>query len=161
MTAIASVYIETSIPSYYFETRSTPEAITWRRATRHWWEEYRPFFDLVTSDVTLEELSRAPSAKADPGRELLAGLPLAARSDAVVRVAAYYIEHRLVPRAAIADAMHIALASHHGIDHLLTWNIQHLANPNKTKHLAVLNRRLRLSTPTLVTPLTLLPEITP
>jgi len=31
------VYIETTIPSFYFETRSTPEMVARRQWTRHWW----------------------------------------------------------------------------------------------------------------------------
>jgi hypothetical protein len=40
----------------------------------------------------------------------------------------------------------------HEFDFLLTWNIRHLANPNKLAHLTVVNRRLGLLTPQVVTP---------
>ena len=35
----------------------------------------------------------------------------------------------LVPAVASPDAVHIALASVHGIDFLVTWNFKHIANP--------------------------------
>ncbi len=38
------------------------------------------------------------------------------------------------------------------MDFLRTWNIRHLANPNRTDHLIVINRRLGLLTPAIVTP---------
>ena len=54
--------------------------------------------------------------------------------------------------------MHLALASMHSMDFLLTWNCHHLANANKIQHMAVLNGRLRLHLPVITTPLTLIPE---
>ena len=59
-----TVYIETTIPSYYFETRTSPEAIAWRGATLRWWDEYRGGYDLVTSGFVLAELRDAPPTKA-------------------------------------------------------------------------------------------------
>lgn len=71
----------------------------------------------------------------------------------------HYIDQHLVPKG--PDAAHLAMASLHGVDFLLTWNCRHLANANKSRHLAVLNGRLGLPTPVLTTPLTLIPEDEP
>ena len=38
------------------------------------------------------------------------------------------------------------------MEYMLTWNVQHLANPNKRMHLAVLCMRLGLAPPAIVTP---------
>lgn len=73
-------------------------------------------------------------------------------------VVEYYIQHRLMPADAYGDAAHLAMASLHAVDFLLTWNCQHLANANKTRHIAVVNARLGLATPTITTPLSLIPE---
>lgn len=156
---MARVYIETTIPSFYFETRRKLPAPAWRAATRLWWDQYRHAFELCTSEVVLEELSRAPAAKSMPGRGLLDGVAVLPDAPGIAGAAAYYIEHRLVPHDALADALHLAYASVHAIDYLLTWNCRHLANVNKTRHLAVLNDRLGLPIPVLTTPLTLLPEV--
>ena len=63
-----------------------------------------------------------------------------------------------MPAEAGGDAVHLALASMHSIDFLLTWNCRHLANANKIQHLTVLNARLGLHVPVITTPLTLMPE---
>lgn len=153
------MYIETTIPSYYFETRTSAEAVAWRRATRRWWDHARSEYTLVTSEVVLAELDLAPRSRAESGASLLSGLPLLERTDRVVAAAEFYIENRLVPQRAVADAMHLALASVHRIDYLLTWNCRHLANVNKTRHIAAINARLGLGIPVVTTPLTLLPEV--
>lgn len=48
-----------------------------------------------------------------------------------------------MPAGAEGDAMHVAVASMHRMEFLLSWNCRHLANANKIRHLGVLLRRLR------------------
>ena len=54
------------------------------------------------------------------------------------------------------DAFHLAIASYHNCDFILTWNCWHLANANKFAHIRRVNARLGLFVPALVTPLQLL-----
>jgi hypothetical protein len=61
-----------------------------------------------------------------------------------------------MPADPTGDALHLALASHHKCDFLLTWNCLHLANANKFGHIRRINTMLGLFTPTIVTPLELL-----
>jgi hypothetical protein len=35
----------------------------------------------------------------------------------------------IIPQKAASDALHIAVASVHRIDYLVTWNFKHIANP--------------------------------
>ena len=93
------VYIETTIPSFYYEIRTQPE---------------------------MAEIVEA------------------------------YIQHQLMPNDPLGDALHLALASYHKCDFLLTWNCKHLANANKFSHIKRINTILGLFIPTLVTPLELL-----
>ena len=64
----------------------------------------------------------------------------------------------VMPANAIRDPAHIAVATVHRIDYLLTWNCRHLANANKTAHIRRVNALLGLHTPLLVTPLELLEQ---
>ena len=43
-------------------------------------------------------------------------------------VARAMVDRRLIPREYVADALHVAVASVHGIEYLVTWNCKHLAN---------------------------------
>ena len=63
----------------------------------------------------------------------------------VLAVAKIYIERLLMPNDADGDALHLAMASYHNMDVLLTWNCKHLANPNKFGHIDKWVRRLALS----------------
>lgn len=153
-----SVYIETTVPSYYHETRFSPHAAAWRDVTRQWWDRHRRRYDLCTSRFVLAGLARAPAPKGGRARSLLKGLAVLDEPPGLEEVVVYYIERKLTPAEAGGDAVHLALASMHSMDFLLTWNCRHLANANKIQHMAVLDGRLRLHLPVITTPLTLMPE---
>ncbi len=147
-----SVYIETSVPSAHATTRSDPGSLHRRAVTRDWWREQLRRYDAWTSDSVLAELAEGDwPGKAD-AIALIDPLPRLEIDPEVVAVAGRYIKEHLVPADLAGDAVHLAAASVHEMDFLLTWNIRHLANPNKADHLAVINRRLGLLTPAVVTP---------
>jgi hypothetical protein len=155
-----TAYVETTIPSYYFETRQTVEAQAWRASTRSWWKNERPNYEIVTSEIVLAELRLAPAVKSTRCLRLLRGIPLLPELREADHVANFYIENRLMPAATgRGDAAHLALASLHRVDFLLTWNCRHLANSNKIQHLRVLNERLGLPVPVITTPINLVSEI--
>ena len=54
--------------------------------------------------------------------------------------------------AVSGDAIHVAAATVHRVDYLLTWNARHMANPNKRAHFATICLRLGLVPPQIVTP---------
>lgn len=154
-----TVYIETSIPSYYFETRTQRHAQVWRGVTRQWWDQYRTSYRLFTSPFVIAELSKAPVEKARLAISLLADIPHLPTPPEIETITNHYIASKVMPADALGDAGHLAISSYHGIDFLLTWNCTHLANANKFRHIEVENRRLGLSIPMLTTPELLIPEV--
>jgi hypothetical protein len=149
---MSSVYIETSVPSAHVTTRTDPGSVHRRAVTREWWREQLRRYDVWTSDAVLMELADGTwPGKAD-AIALVDPLPRLEIDADVMAVAGRYIAERLVPADLKGDAVHLAAASVHETDFLLTWNIRHLANPNKMEHLTVINRRLGLLTPAVVTP---------
>jgi len=151
------IYIETTIPSFYCETRPEPEIRLRRKWTREWWHGPHEGQRLLTSSVVLEELERMPDPlRREAALALVRPLEQLDYTEEVAEVVAVYLRHRLMPREAIGDADHLALASFHACDILVTWNCRHLANANKTAHIRRVNALLGLRTPLLVTPLELL-----
>lgn len=149
------VYIETSIPSFYYETRAEPDMVARRLWTRHWWEKARPAYSLVTSVAVVEELSRGDYSTKEAALQLITGVTTLLVEPPVLEIVEVYIEHHVMPRDPLGDALHLALASYHKCDFLLTWNCQHLANARKFGHIQRINTLLHLPIPALVTPLEL------
>jgi predicted nucleic acid-binding protein len=152
------VYIETTIPSFYFEARTGSEMVARRDWTRMWWKDALSRYELVTSAPVVEELSRGEFGARGDCLRLIQGLPLVPVEAAVAEIVQAYIAHKVMPRHPVGDALHLALASYHRCDFLVTWNCRHLANANKFDHIRRVNGLLGLFVPALVTPLELLGE---
>jgi|SRR5680860_10016 len=149
------VYIETTIPSFYHEARTTPDIVARRDWTRDWWTRAPACYELVTSPAVLDELSAGDSERGAERLALISGLPILPVEPAIVDIVQTYIQHKVMPANPAGDALHLALASYHKCDFLLTWNCQHLANANKFGHIRRVNTLLGLYVPALVTPLEL------
>jgi len=156
-----SVYIETSVPSFYHETRQEPEMVARRHWTRRWWDQCARRYRLVTSEGVIAELQEGEYESQAAAVDLVGSLPRLEIIDDIADVIDVYLANHLMPRERLGDALHLALASYHKCDFLLTWNCTHIANANKFEHIRIFNTRLGLFVPALVTPMELTQEDTP
>jgi hypothetical protein len=124
-----TIYIETSIVSHATARPSTDIQIAAiQHQARTWWSTKRPNFELVTSQLVIDEASAGdPSAAADR-LNLLAGLPTVPIDDDVRTLAGAIVSASIMPAKAAADALHVAAAAVAGIQYLLTLNCKHIAN---------------------------------
>lgn len=150
------IYVETSIPSFYHETRTGPEMIARRDWTRQFWDELGPEYTLVTSLAVIGELNNGDYPKKEKCLDLVENLERVPVEKEIATIVQAYIHHKIMPANPLGDALHLALASFHKCDFLLTWNCKHLANANKFGHIRRVNSVLDLHNPLLVTPLELL-----
>jgi predicted nucleic acid-binding protein len=151
-----TIYIETTIPSYYFNTRKDAELQVLSKWTREWWDEKRHEASLVTSTAVLEELSRGNHPFKAEKLALLEKIPLLPTSQQVIDVAHVYVARKAMPNDPKGDALHLAFASVYKCDMLVSWNCRHIVNYQKAGYLKQLNTELRLGVPMLVTPMELL-----
>ena len=150
------VYIETSIPSFYYEVRIEAEMAARRQWTRQWWDELRHEYTLVTTVAVLDELGAGDYPGKGEALSLVRDVPLVSVDETVADIVHAYIQHKVMPNDPVGDSLHLALASYHKCDFLLTWNCNHLANANKFGHIRRVNTLLGLYVPLLVTPLEML-----
>jgi len=150
------VYVETTIPSFYHETRTAPDIVARRRWTRQWWSGAPEPYELVTSSPVLDELAGGPRERIAERLTLVRELPLLAIEPGIGEILQAYLRHKLMPADPAGDALHLALASYHKCDFLVTWNCRNLANANKFEHIRRINTMLGLFVPILATPLELL-----
>jgi hypothetical protein len=123
------VYLETTIVSY-LTARPSRDLIlaAHQEVTRQWWEGPRERFGLYVSQFVLDEASDGDPAAAAERLKLLSGLSLLPLTEEVHDVARGLLDAGVLPRKAQADGVHIAVATVHEMDMLLTWNCRHLAN---------------------------------
>lgn len=154
------VYVETTIPSFYYDPRTSPGVVERREITRRWWAGAVDLYQLVTSSVVIDELSRGASDRVPLRLELLEQIETVPLVPAVAGIVKTYLSHKLMPAKPSEDALHLALASLHDCDFIVTWNCRHLANPNKAVHIRRINTGLGIAVPKLVTPADLLKRST-
>ena len=151
-----SVYFDTTIPSYYFDKRESLQYPC--EITKKWWNEESHNYDLYLSLETIAELNRGDYPKKNEILKFASKIKQLEPSEEVIQIVDYYIENTLMPKDATGDAVHLAYASYYKIDFLLTWNCNHLANANKKQHIRIINSRLNLYIPEIITPLELFSE---
>lgn len=147
------LYLETTIPSYL--TARTSRDLTKarrQRITAQWWNSWRTNFDIYVSDLVSKEAAAGDPVAAQRRADLLAQL-----KDLEVNHRSLNLQDRLMrgcglPERAHIDAAHIAVASVHAIDVLLTWNCRHIANPHIASRIASVCESEGYSCPTLCTP---------
>jgi len=153
-----SVYLDTTIPSFYHEARTEPEMVARREWTRQWWDNCRPSYEVFISEAVVEELETGSFPTRYDALALIEELPLLEVNEAIADAAAAYVSHHVMPEDPVGDALHLAVASFHKCDFLLTWNCRRLANANKFGHIRRVNTLLGFFVPAMVTPLELLGE---
>jgi hypothetical protein len=90
--------------------------------THEWWNNHRQNYELFISDFVLEEASEGDPDAAKRRIELLKEIPVLGGSDEVTSLANGLMVGISLPPKAEYDAFHIAIATVHGMDYLLTWN---------------------------------------
>jgi hypothetical protein len=123
------IYIESTIPSYVV-ARPARDLIqaAHQQLTRDWWDLQRVNHKLFTSQIVLDEISAGERAMAECRLELMAEITLLDLTDEANALTKEILGSGLLPATADRDAAHIALASIHEMDILLTWNCRHIAN---------------------------------
>jgi predicted nucleic acid-binding protein len=151
-----SVYLDATIPSHYFDERTSIK--TFIEITKRWWEFERKHYNLFLSEATIAEIQTGIYPKQDQVLKLVQKIDILVLNNDIEDIVEVYVKEFVMPKKKFGDAYHLAIASYYKIDFLLTWNCDHLANANKSKHIASVNLRLGLSIPEIVTPMQLFQE---
>ncbi len=108
------------------------------------------------SQVVLDEVAKGDTEIALKRLEIVNEMPLVELNQAVRNLAAQFLIRSNLPAKASDDAVHIAAATVHGLDYLLTWNCKHIANAQIQRKLADLSLDLGYELPIICTPYELL-----
>jgi hypothetical protein len=153
------LYLETTIPSYLTSWPSRDLIIAGhQQITMEWWKKRRRAFDLYISQFVVDEAKAGNDEATRERLKAIRGLPLLDITKEVESLAIRILTSGVVPLKASTDAAHIAIATVHGIDYLMTWNCVHLANATITKTVARVCRQEGFECPVICTPEELLGE---
>ena len=128
------VYIETSLVSYLVARRSRDIIVAARQQlTNDWWENERSKYELFVSEVVLQEARLGDPDEIVKRMTALNNVPLIPVTNEAGLLAEELLRRGALPAKAERDALHIAVATVHRIDYLLSWNCKHIANAHVRK----------------------------
>ena len=151
-----SIYLETSVVGAYLDNGEPFR----RDLTMRWWEHELEEYDACISPLVVRELERTPEPHRTGYLKLVRDLEQVELTDEASILAEGYISRGIFHRKYIGDALHVALASFHKVDYLVTWNFGHLANVRRQARVRLFNTAAGFFVPVVVTPEFLVSEMT-
>ena len=151
-----ALYLETSVIGAYLDNGEPFR----RDLTIRWWEHEMPDYRTVVSPLVSSELGRVKEPHRSSYLKLIRDLEQVDLTEEAAILAEGYIARGIFHRKYIADALHVAIASFHKIDYLVTWNFGHLANVRRQARIRLFNTAAGFYVPMIVTPEFLVSEAT-
>jgi len=151
-----NIYLETSVIGAYLDNGEPFR----RDLTIRWWEHEMHDYRAVVSPLVAAELGRLKEPHRTSYLKLLQNLEQVDLTEEASILADGYISRGIFHRKYIADALHVAIASFHKIDYLVTWNFGHLANVRRQARILLFNTAAGFYVPMIVTPEFLVSEAT-
>jgi len=115
--------------------------------------EQRPLFEVVTSQVVIDEAGMGDPDAASRRLEMLRGISVIPVNPDADVVAGEIVRRSMMPISARIDALHVATAALAGVQYLLTLNCKHIANARELPRIYRLLDELGLSGMVICTPI--------
>lgn len=143
-----SIYLETSVVGAYLDNGDPFR----RDLTIRWFEHELAEYQTYSSILVQREVERIAEPHRTGYLKLIKDLDKLELNEEIAILAEGYISRGIFHRKFIADAVHVALASYHKVDYLVTWNFGHLANVRKQARVRLFNAAAGFFSPAIVTP---------
>jgi hypothetical protein len=129
-----AIYLETTIISYYTARPSRDIIITsHQQITKEFIDGAIDQYDIFVSELVRDECRSGDPEAAALRLELLRDFSVLEVNEKVLSLSKSLVASNIVPMQYVEDALHISLATIHGIDFLVTWNCKHIANAHIKK----------------------------
>jgi predicted nucleic acid-binding protein len=145
---VTHLYLETSVIGAYLDKGDSFR----RDLTIRWWEHDLPHYRAFVSPLVERELERTREPYRRSYLSLIAQLPRLELTEEAAILAEGYISRGIFHRKFLGDALHMALASFHKIDFIVTWNFGHLANVHRQARVRLFNTAAGFFAPDVITP---------
>ncbi len=143
-----SLYLETSVIGAYLDAGDSFRRDLTIRWFEHELSEYKVFISLLVE----RELERVDEPHRSGYMNIIRPIERLEFVDEAAILAEGYISRGIFHRKFMADAFHVALASIHKVDYLVTWNFGHLANVRRQARIRLFNTAAGFFSPAIVTP---------
>ena len=152
-----TVYVETTvIGNIAGRIHPDPVVAARQQLTRAWWSTAADRYSLFVSQLTLDECSEGDPDAAKERLDVLKGVDMISTPKEAEELAALLVARLAVPASQPRDALHIAIATVHCVQFIVTWNFKHILNPHVQVKIAGACREGGFEPPVICTPQQLL-----
>ena len=146
--------------SYLVARRSANATLAARQqATRQLWDDGSTEFEFVVSDAVLDEVSQGNPTIAQRRLEVLSNITVLETLPKANILAQNLMDAGVFPQRSRPDAQHIAIATVHGVDYLVSWNYKHIVSEIKRQHISQICLEEGFQPITIRTPIELMEEL--
>jgi len=134
------IYLDTSIVNFLF----AGDAPDFRRVTEEFFALHAQKYALFASEVVILEILQDPNPQhRQKLLDVLRRYPITMLPSSleIERLADLYLAQGIIPAKKREDALHVAHATVHGLDILLSWNFKHLANVRREGLVAAVSQK--------------------
>lgn len=154
------VYLKPTVISHLVARPSDdPILASWQKASRRLWENYADRFEFVISDIVLAEIQRGNAIAAQQRLEIVSTLTVLEILPEADVLTQRLIDTGTVPRSSVSDAQHIAIATVHGVEYLVSWNHKHIVNEHRRGHINQVCQEVGFQPIIICTPIELMEDI--
>ena len=153
------VYIESTVVSYLVARPSNNPILAARQeASRQLWENYADRFEFVISEIVRAEIQKGNPTAAQQRLDVVSSLTILGNLPEMDMLVQKLIDSGAVPRNSLPDAQHIAIATTHSVEYLVSWNHKHIVNENRREHINGVCREAGFQPITICTPIELMED---
>ena len=131
---------------------SHPVLAARQKASRQLWEDYADRFEFVTSHIVHNEIRRGDAPAARQRLEAISLLRILETPPEADPLAQKLLDFGAVPRNSLPDAQHIAIATVHNVEYLVSWNHKHIVNENRREYINQVYQEAGFQPTTICTP---------
>lgn len=155
-----SIYIESTVVSYLVAKPSNnPILASRQRASQRLWEDYADRFEFVISRIVRDEIQQGDVTAAQQRIEITSRLTVLENLPEIDILVQKLLDSGAVPRNSRPDAQHIAIATVHSVEYLISWNHKHIVNEHKREHIKQVCQEAGFQPTTICTPTQLMEDI--
>ena len=146
------VYVETSVLSYLTALPSRDLVVAaHQQLTIEWWQQ-RDRFQLYCSEAVIEEARQGDPAAAARRLAIANELEIVEAIGEAQALAKALLKAAAMPAKAAVDAVHVAIATVHALEYLMTWNCTNIANAVMRPRIEAVCREAGFRPPIICTP---------
>ncbi len=124
-----TVYLETTFLSYLVARPSRDLIVAaHQQVTNDWWTSRKKRYECYVSEIVIDEVSAGDENEIEKRLAIIDELMLLELTEEANTLTKTILKSGVIPQKSVRDAAHIAVATVHEVNYLLTWNCKHIAN---------------------------------